>query len=234
MCVVSCSCLRRTYHSITRRSRNCYRPPWPSVVPVTSWLRSWVTEPTTSTRGQSLIPPSHRRRGATAVLVRHKPQWHRRDSTVVPSLIVVASRKTVKTADLRGGTAATFNMFRGASAVLVPSHRGRDARAVLVRHKPHWHRHDRRGSASDRRSTAENGQHCGPSRGHGGNFEHVQNFRRPPRVGPIRSGIAAAPPWPPWHRRGTAMTAVVSYKNRSSTSITAVSPQYNRRAIAKT
>ena len=144
-----------------------------------------------------VIPPSHRRRGATAVLVRHKPQWHRhdrRDSTVVPSLIVVAPRKTVKTADLRGGTAATFNMFRGASAVLVPSHRGRGATAVLVRHKPHWHRHDRRGSASDRRSTAENGQHCGPSRGHGGNFEHVQNFRRPPRVGPIRSGIAAAPP----------------------------------------
>ena len=143
------------------------------------------------------IPPLHRRRGATAVLVRHKPQWHRhdrRDSTVVPSLIVVAPRKTVKTADLRGGTAATFNMFRGASEILVPSHRGRGSTAVLVRHKPHWHRHDRRGSASNRRSTAENGQHCGPSRGHGGNFEHVQNFRRPPRVGPIRSGIAAAPP----------------------------------------
>ena len=97
-----------------------------------------------------VIPPSHRRRGATAVLVRHKPQWHRHDrrgSTVVPSLIVVAPRKTVKTADLRGGTAATFNMFRRASAVLVPSHRGRGATAVLVRHKPHWHRHDRRGSA---------------------------------------------------------------------------------------
>ena len=98
----------------------------------------------------SLIPPSHRTRGATAVLVRHKPQWHRHDrrgSTVVPSLIVVAPRKTVKTADLRGGTAATFNMFRRVSAVLVPSHRRRGATAVLVRHKPHWHRHDRRGSA---------------------------------------------------------------------------------------
>ena len=97
-----------------------------------------------------VIPPSHRRRGATAVLVRHKPQWHRHDrrgSTVVPSLIVVAPRKTVKTADLRGGTAATFNMFRRASAVLVPSHRRRGATAVLVRHKPHWHRNDRRGSA---------------------------------------------------------------------------------------
>ena len=84
------------------------------------------------------------------MLVRHKPQWHRHDrrgSTVVPSLIVVAPRKTVKTADLRGGTVATFNMFRRASAVLVPSHRGRGATAVLVRHKPHWHRHDRRGSA---------------------------------------------------------------------------------------
>ena len=157
-------------------------------------------------RRSAVIPPSHRRRGATAVLVRHKPQWHRhdrRDSTVVPSLIVAAPRTTVKTADLRGGTAATFNMFRGASAVLVPPHRGRGATAVRVRHKPHWHRHDRRGSASDCRSTAENGQHCGPSRGHGGNFEHVQNFRRPPRVGPIRSWIAAAPPWHRHDRRGT-------------------------------
>ena len=97
-----------------------------------------------------IIPPSHRRRGATAVLVRHKPQWHRhyrRGSTVVPALIVVAPRKTVKTADLCGGTAATFNMFRRASAVLVPSHRRRGGTAVLVRYKPHWHRHDRRGSA---------------------------------------------------------------------------------------
>ena len=81
-----------------------------------------------------VIPPSHRRRGATAVLVRHKPQWHRHDrrgSTVVPSLIVVAPRKTVKTADLRGGTAATFNMFRRASAVQVPSHRGAVLRRCL-------------------------------------------------------------------------------------------------------
>ena len=29
-----------------------------------------------------VIPPSHRRRGATAVLVRHKPQWHRHDRRV--------------------------------------------------------------------------------------------------------------------------------------------------------
>ena len=58
-----------------------------------------------------LMPPSHRMRGATAVLVRHKPQWHRydrRSSAVVPSLIAVAPPKTVKTADLRGGTAETF------------------------------------------------------------------------------------------------------------------------------
>ena len=54
------------------------------------------------------MPPSHRMRDATAVLVRHKPQWHRHDrrsSAVVPSLIAVAPPKTVKTADLRGGTA---------------------------------------------------------------------------------------------------------------------------------
>ena len=34
-----------------------------------------------------IIPPSHRRRGTTAVLVRHKPQWHRhcrRGSAVTP------------------------------------------------------------------------------------------------------------------------------------------------------
>ena len=82
-----------------------------------------------------LIPPSHRRRGATEALVRHKLQWHRHDrcgSAVVPSLIAVAPRKTVKTADLRGDTAETLNMFK-TSAV-------------------------------------------------------------PPRAGPIRSGIAAAPP----------------------------------------
>ena len=46
----------------------------------------------------ALIPPSHRRRGATAVLVRHKPQRHRHDrrgSAVVPSLIAVAPRTIV-------------------------------------------------------------------------------------------------------------------------------------------
>ena len=64
----------------------------------------------------AVIPPSHRRPGATAVLVWHKPQWHRHDrrgcGTVVPSLIAVAPRKTVKTADLRVVTAGTFNMFK--------------------------------------------------------------------------------------------------------------------------
>ena len=76
----------------------------------------------------------HRRPGATAVLARHKPQWHRHDrsgSAVAPSLIAVAQRKTVKTADLCGGTAETFNMFRRASAVLPPSHRRRGATACL-------------------------------------------------------------------------------------------------------
>ena len=91
-----------------------------------------------------LIHPSHRRRGTTAVLVRHKPQWHRHDhrgSAVTPpwspwfrsgSVIYrrIVSRKIVKTADL-----------------LSPSHRRRGATAVLVRHKPQLHRHDRRGSA---------------------------------------------------------------------------------------
>ena len=64
---------------------------------------------------QILLPPSHRMRGATAVLVRHKPQWHRRDrrgSAVIPSLIAVAPSTTVKTADLRGGTPETFNIFK--------------------------------------------------------------------------------------------------------------------------
>ena len=90
--------------------------------------------------------PSHRRRGATAVLVRHKPQWHRHDrrgSAVIPSLIAVAPRKTVKTADLRAVTAETLNIFK--------------------------------------------------------------TFAVPPRVGPIRSGVAAAPSWPPWHRTRTAV-----------------------------
>ena len=120
-----------------------------------------------------LIPPSHRRRGASEVLARHKPQWHRharRGSAVIPSLIAVAPRKTVNTTDPRGGTAETFNRFRRSSAVLPPSHRRSGASEVLVRHKPQWHRHGRRGSVIDPRITAENCQNHGPSRWHGGNF----------------------------------------------------------------
>ena len=154
-----------------------------------------------NTRGVVFLPPSHRSRGATAVLVWHTPQWHRHDrrgSAVISSWIVVALRKTVKTADLRGGTAATLNMFRRASAVLVPSHRRRGATVVLVRHEPHWHRHDRRGSAVvssliavAARKTVKTADLCG------GTAKTLNMFKTsavPPRVGPIRSGIAAAPP----------------------------------------
>ena len=145
-----------------------------------------------------LIHPSHRRPGGI------KPQWHRHDrrgSAVAPSLIAVAPRKTVKIADLRGGTAETFNMFRRASEVLPPSHRKRGATAVLVRHKPQWHRHDRRGclgsavvpsliavplpktvkTADLRGGTAET-------------LNILKTSAVPPGIGPIRSGIAAAPP----------------------------------------
>ena len=111
---------------------------------------------------------------------------------------VIDRRSTAENADLRGGTVATLNMFRRASAVLIPSHRRRGATAVLVRHRQQWHRHDRRGSVIDRHSTAENCQNCGPSRGHGGNFEHVQNVRS------VTAGWANSQ----WDRRGTAMTAV--------------------------
>ena len=118
----------------------------------------------------------------------------------------------------------TYIFAKKITTLIHPSHRRRGATAVLVRHKPQWQRPlspwFRSDSVSDRRSNADNCQNRGPSRWHGGNVEHVQNFR---------SGIAAAPPQ---HRRGTAMTAVAPYKDRSSTSITAVPPQYTRRAIA--
>ena len=110
-------------------------------------------------------PVSHRRRGATAVPVRHKPQWHRHDrrgSAVVPTLIAVAPRKTVKIAELRGGRADTLNMFK-TSAV-------------------------------------------------------------PPRVGPIRSGIAAAPPLPQRHRHGRRGTVQGPHHRRAF----AVQPPCNR------
>ena len=71
---------------------------------------------------RNLIPPSHRRRGATAVLVRHKPQWHRHDRS--GSIINRCSTaETVKTEDLRGGTAETLNMFK-TSAVPGPPRLG--------------------------------------------------------------------------------------------------------------
>ena len=82
--------------------------------------------------------PSHPRRGATAVFVRHKPQWHRHDhhgSAVVQSLIAVVPWKTVKTADLRCGTAETLSCSK-----LPQCHRelGQSAVGSLR------HRHDRR------------------------------------------------------------------------------------------
>ena len=91
-------------------------------------------------RASGVQPPSHRRRGATAVLVQHKLQWHRHDrrgSAVVPSLIAIAPQKTVKTEDLRGGTAETLNIIKtstvslwlGQSAVGSPWHRTRTALA---------------------------------------------------------------------------------------------------------
>ena len=154
------------------------------------------------------VTKSHQMPGVTAVLVRHKPQWHRHDrrgSPVVPLSIAEAPRKTVKTTDLRGGTAETFNTFRLASAVLPPSHRRRGATAVLVRHKPQWHRHDRRGSAAVPSLIA-----VAPPKTFkpGGNFEHVHNFR------------SATAGWanPQWGCRGTAMTAMAPYKDNSSTS----------------
>ena len=219
------------------------------------------------------MPPSHRMRGVTAVLVRHKPQWHRHDrrsSAVVPSLIAVAPPKTVKTADLRGGTAETFNMFRRASAVLPPVHRRRGATAVHIRHKPQWHRHDRRGSAvvpsliavappktvktADLRGASAV---LPPSHRRRGAtavlIRHKPQWHRHDRRGSavIQSLIAVAPPKTVKTadvrggtaetfnifktsavsspvgpiRRGTSMTAVAPYKDRSSTSITAVPPK---------
>ena len=143
-----------------------------------------------------IIPPSHRRRGATAVLVWHKPQCHRHDrrgSTVVPSLIAVKPRQIVKTAD-----------------IISPSHRGRGATAVFVRHKPQWYRHDRRGSvevssliAVVPRKTVNIANLRG---GTAATLNMFKTSALPQLVGPIRSGIAEAPQLPPRHhhdRRGT-------------------------------
>ena len=63
------------------------------------------------------------------------------------------------------------------------------------------------GSVIDRRSTVENCQNRGPSRWHGGNFEHVQNSR------------SATAGWanPQRDRRSTAMTAVAPPSHDRST-----------------
>ena len=113
-----------------------------------------------------------------------------------------------------------YRLTSGYSWVIPTSQRRRGATAVLVRHKPQWHHHDRRGSAVVPSLIAvapRKTQNHGPSRWHGGNFEHIQNFRSATAVGPIRSGIAAAPT--PWHRTRTAVAPPSP-------------PQYNRRAIA--
>ena len=127
------------------------------------------------------------------MLVRHKPHWHRHDrcgSAVIPSLMAVAPRKTVKTEDL-----------------LPPSHGRCGATAVLVQHKPQWHRHDRRGSAMVPSLIAVAPRKTVKTANlRGGTAETLNMFKTsavPPRVGPIRSGIAAAPPWPPCLRSRT-------------------------------
>ena len=84
-------------------------------------------------------------------------------------------------------------------------------------------------SGVDRRSTAEK---CQISDLRGGTADTLNMFKTsavPPRLG--QSAVGS--PRHRHYRRGTAMTAVVPYKDRSSTSITAVHPQYNSRAIAK-
>ena len=122
---------------------------------------------------------------------------------------------------------------RKESQLNTPSHRRRGATAVLVRHQPLWHRHDRRGSevvppliAIAPRKTVKNADL------RGGSAETLNTFK----TSAVHLGLGQSAVGSPGHRhdrRGTAMTAVVPYKNRSSTSITAVPPRYNRRAIAK-
>ena len=159
-------------------------------------------------RGSAVVPPWFRRGSAVV------PPWFRRGSAVVPSFIAVSSLKIVKTAD-----------------PLPPSHRRRGATAVLVRHKPQLHRHDRRGSAVAPSLIA-----VAPRKTvniadvRGGTAETLNMFKTfvvLPRVGPMSVGS----PRHRHYRRGTAMTAVAPYKDRSSTSITAVSPQCNREKV---
>ena len=146
--------------------------------------------------GCDVIPPSQWRRGATTVLVQHKPQCHRHDrrgSAVVSSLIAVKPRQIVKTAN-----------------IISLSHRGRGATAVFVRHKPQWYRHDRRGSAEVPSLIAVVPRKTvNIANLRGGTAATLNMFKTsavPPLVEPIRNGIAEAPPLPPQHRhdrRGT-------------------------------
>ena len=162
----------------------------------------------------SLKPPSHRRRGATAVLVRHKPQWHRhnrRGSAVVPSLIAVAPRKIVKTADL-----------------LPPSHRRRGATAVVVRHKPQWHRHDRRVSVVVPVLIAVAPRKNVKSRTFAVARRKLWTCSKLPQCHRGLGQSAVGSPRHRHYRRGTAMAAMVPYKDRSGTCITAVHPPCNR------
>ena len=161
-----------------------------------------------------LLPPSHRRRGATAVLLR-----------------CYCGATAVLLRCYCGATAVLLRCYCGATAVLLRCYCG--ATAVVVRHKPQWHRHDRRGSVvvpvliavAPRKNVKISDLR-------GGTAETLNMFKTsavPPRLG--QSAVGS--PRHRHYRRGTAMTAVVPYKDRSSTSITAVRPQYNRRAIAK-
>ena len=104
---------------------------------------------------------------------------------------------------------------------------------LLVRHEPQWHRHDRRGSAVVLSLiTVAQRKTVNIAVLRGGTAETLNMFKTSavlPRVGPMSVGS-------PRHRhyhRGTAITAVPPHKDRSSTSITAVPAQHNRRAIAK-
>ena len=83
----------------------------------------------------AVIPPSHQRLGATAVLIRRKPQWHRHDrldSAVVPSLIAVALRKLSKprTFALARRKLEHVQNFRSPTAGWANPHWGRRASGV--------------------------------------------------------------------------------------------------------
>ena len=120
------------------------------------------------------------------------------------------------------------------SLIIPPSHRRPAATAVLVRHKPQWHRHDRRGSAVvpsliavTPPKTVKTAQTFAVA------WRKLLTCSKHPRVRPIRSGVAEKQPWSPLHRTRTAVAPPSPPCPRSSTSITAVPSQYNRCAIAK-